>query len=124
MRSPHSMTAEQAQPSAGRFISVSLDKPAGHHSIGTHILLMGKKKKTKPDEAVLSFLHWKKTGHLNEHELLLPIPFLALRRCICLDFFFSFSGNSPVFICRQGQMLTLWNGPQSCQVTVNGTSTH
>lgn len=57
---PLSRTAEQAQPSAGRFISVSLDKPVGHHSIGTHILLVEKKerkKKKKPDEAVLSFLH-------------------------------------------------------------------
>lgn len=42
---PLSRTAEQAQPSAGRFISVSLDKPAGHHSIGTHILFMDLEKK-------------------------------------------------------------------------------
>ena len=44
---PLSRTAEQAQPSAGRFISVSLDKPAGHHSVGTHILLLDLKKKIK-----------------------------------------------------------------------------
>lgn len=44
---PLSRTAEQAQPSAGRFISVSLDKPAGHHSVGTHILLLDLKKKKK-----------------------------------------------------------------------------
>lgn len=89
--SPHSTTAEQARPSARRFISVSLDKPGGHHSIGTHILLIGVKKKCykMPDEAVLSFLHWKKkTGRLNEHELLLLLPFLALRMYICLDCFF------------------------------------
>lgn len=40
-----SRTAEQAQPSAGRFISVSLDKPAGHHRVGTHILLLDLGKK-------------------------------------------------------------------------------
>lgn len=52
-----------------------------------------------PDEAVLSFLHWKKkTGRLNEHELLLLLPFLALRRYICLDCFFFlylFFGKPP-----------------------------
>lgn len=45
---PLSRTAEQAQPSAGRFISVSLNKPAGHHRVGTHILLLDPNKK-KPD---------------------------------------------------------------------------
>lgn len=77
---PLSRTVEQAQPSAGRFISVSLDKPAGHHGIGTHILLLGLERKNPgPYEAVLSYLHGKKTGGLNEHELSLPLPFLALR---------------------------------------------
>ncbi len=87
---PLSGTAEQAWPSAGRFISVSLDKPAGHHSVGTHILLLDvkkEKKKKKSDEAVLPCLRWKRTGGLNEHELSLPLPFLALRRCICLGIF-------------------------------------
>ena len=57
---PLSRTAEQAQPSAGRFISVSLNKPAGHHRVGTHILLLDPKKKKKPDEAILSCPHWKR----------------------------------------------------------------
>lgn len=83
---PLSRTAEQARPSAGRFISVSLDKPAGHHSVGTHI---------QPDEAVLLFLHWKRTWGLNEHELSLPLPVLARRRCTVCFFFLFFFG----FLC-------------------------
>lgn len=89
---PLSRTAEQAQPSAGRFISVSLDKPAGHHSVGTHILLLDPKKKSAWWSCpVLPPL--EKTGGLNEHELSLPLPFLALRRCICLWVFFFFANH-------------------------------
>lgn len=103
---PLSRTAEQAQPSAGRFISVSLDKPVGHHTVGTHIVFPDlRKKKKKTDEAVLSCLHWKETGGLNEHELSLLLPFLALTRCICLGFFYFIL--QITFILRRHNQLPL-----------------
>lgn len=55
---PLSRTAEQAQPSAGRFISVSLDKPAGHHGAGTHILFLGKKKKRRRQKKKRKYPAW------------------------------------------------------------------
>lgn len=58
---PHGTTAEQARPSATRFISVSLDKLGGHHNIAHTSCSRGRKNHVKmPDEAVLSFLRCKK----------------------------------------------------------------
>lgn len=89
-----SRTAEQAQPSAGRFSSVSLDKPAGHHRIGTHTLFLDRR-----DEAVLACLHLKKTGAVNEHEVSLQLPFETLWRCICVcGFVFNFSFLQITFV--------------------------
>lgn len=60
---------EQAWPSVGRFISVSLDKPTGHHSIGMHVPCYWTWREKKADKAIHSDLLWKKTEALNEPEL-------------------------------------------------------
>lgn len=72
---PLSRTDDQAQASAGRFISVSLDKLAGRqHCWHTHPVL-GAEERKGPYEAVLPYLLWKQTGGLTEHELSLLLPF-------------------------------------------------
>lgn len=97
------MTAEQAWPSAKRFISVSSDKLLGHHSIAHTSCSWGRKYNVKmPDEAVLTFLHWrkKKTGRLNEHELLFSFHFLLLEVHLFGFFFPPFFWHATYFHLR------------------------